>query len=106
MKKDIAALAGVSRPTVDLWLARYVAEGGAELFAAKPSRAGERGRRLAGAGADPHHAAGGDGICRTGRPGLWPTTSPAPPARACRITGWQTYGASTGSNRRSRAPSS
>jgi hypothetical protein len=26
-KTDIAALAGVSRPTVDLWLARYAAEG-------------------------------------------------------------------------------
>ncbi|GIH19650.1 helix-turn-helix domain-containing protein [Rugosimonospora africana] len=26
-KKDIAALAGVSRPTVDLWLGRYAAGG-------------------------------------------------------------------------------
>jgi transposase len=26
-KKDVAALAGVSRPTVDLWLGRYTAEG-------------------------------------------------------------------------------
>ena len=26
-KKDVAALAGVSRPTVDLWLGRYAAEG-------------------------------------------------------------------------------
>jgi transposase len=31
-KKEIAALAGVSRPTVDLWLARYVAEGIAGLL--------------------------------------------------------------------------
>ena len=31
-KKDIAALAGVSRPTVDLWLARYAAEGVAGLL--------------------------------------------------------------------------
>jgi transposase len=31
-KKDIAAWAGVSRPTVDLWLARYVADGIAGLL--------------------------------------------------------------------------
>jgi transposase len=31
-KKDIAALAGVSRPTVDLWLARYGADGIAGLL--------------------------------------------------------------------------
>src|SRR3954451_9754902 len=31
-KKEIAALAGVSRPTVDLWLARYGAEGIAGLL--------------------------------------------------------------------------
>ena len=31
-KKEIAALAGVSRPTVDLWLARYTAEGIAGLL--------------------------------------------------------------------------
>ncbi|GIE07755.1 IS630 family transposase [Paractinoplanes durhamensis] len=36
MKKDIAVLAGVSRPTVDLWLARYAADGAAGLLAAKP----------------------------------------------------------------------
>src|SRR3954447_18849859 len=36
MKKDIAALAGVSRPTVDLWLARYAADGPAGLLAAPP----------------------------------------------------------------------
>jgi transposase len=35
-KKDIAALAGVSRPTVDLWLARYAADGASGLLAAKP----------------------------------------------------------------------
>jgi transposase len=35
-KKDIALLAGVSRPTVDLWLARYAADGAAGLLAAKP----------------------------------------------------------------------
>ena len=29
MKKDIAVLAGVSRPTVDLWLARYGVDGAA-----------------------------------------------------------------------------
>src|SRR5918912_3740207 len=31
-KKDIAALAGVSRPTVDLWLKRYEADGIAGLI--------------------------------------------------------------------------
>lgn len=36
MKRDIAALAGVSRPTVDLWLARYAADGASGLLAAKP----------------------------------------------------------------------
>jgi hypothetical protein len=36
MKKDIAVLAGVSRPTVDLWLARYAADGAAGLLAAQP----------------------------------------------------------------------
>jgi transposase len=53
MKKDIAALAGVSRPTVDLWLARYGAEGPAGLLAARPGGpreqvpAGVRSRVLA-----------------------------------------------------------
>lgn len=36
MKKDIAVLAGVSRPTVDLWLARYSADGAAGLLAQQP----------------------------------------------------------------------
>lgn len=31
-KKDVAALAGVSRPTVDLWLNRYVTQGIAGLL--------------------------------------------------------------------------
>lgn len=31
-KKEIAAVAGVSRPTVDLWLSRYAAEGAAGLL--------------------------------------------------------------------------
>lgn len=35
-KKDIAVLAGVSRPTVDLWLGRYAADGAAGLFAQRP----------------------------------------------------------------------
>jgi transposase len=42
MKKDIAALAGVSRPTVDLWLARYGADGAAGLLAARPGGPGEQ----------------------------------------------------------------
>ncbi|GAA4722176.1 IS630-like element ISBj5 family transposase [Phytohabitans rumicis] len=35
-KKDIAALAGVSRPTVDLWLGRYAADGAAGLLSQQP----------------------------------------------------------------------
>jgi transposase len=40
-KKEIAALAGVSRPTVDLWLARHVAEGIAGLLD-RPRGAGRK----------------------------------------------------------------
>jgi transposase len=36
MKKDIAALAGVARPTVDLWLSRYAADGAAGLLSHQP----------------------------------------------------------------------
>ena len=36
LKKDIAVLAGVSRPTVDLWLARYGADGPSGLLAVQP----------------------------------------------------------------------
>ena len=35
-KKEIAAMAGVSRPTVNLWLSRYEAEGVAGLPADRP----------------------------------------------------------------------
>src|SRR5690242_9130248 len=35
-KTEIAALAGVSRPTVDLWLARYRTEGAAGLLNQRP----------------------------------------------------------------------
>src|SRR5687768_12524358 len=35
-KKDIATLAGVSRPTVDLWLSRYAADGAAGLIGQRP----------------------------------------------------------------------
>ncbi|MDI6099212.1 helix-turn-helix domain-containing protein [Actinoplanes sp. NEAU-A12] len=48
MKKDIAVLAGVSRPTVDLWLRRYAADGAAGLFAAKQVRDVRRGLALGG----------------------------------------------------------
>jgi transposase len=34
-KKEIAAMAGMSRPTVDLWLSRYAAEGVAGLLERK-----------------------------------------------------------------------
>jgi hypothetical protein len=40
-KKEIAALAGVSRPTVDLWLTRYAADGVAGLLD-RPRGAGGR----------------------------------------------------------------
>jgi transposase len=36
MKKDIAVLAGLSRPTVDLWLGRYATEGAAGLLGQRP----------------------------------------------------------------------
>src|SRR3954462_6295717 len=36
LKKDIAALAGVTRPTVDLWLGRYAARGGSGLLSQPP----------------------------------------------------------------------
>jgi transposase len=39
MKKDIAVLAGVSRPTVDLWPARYGVDGAADLLARQPGAA-------------------------------------------------------------------
>ena len=35
-KKDIAVLAGVSRPTVDLWLGRYAVEGASGLLSQQP----------------------------------------------------------------------
>lgn len=35
-KKDIAALAGVTRPTVDLWLGRYAADGASGLLSLQP----------------------------------------------------------------------
>ena len=35
-KKDIAVLAGVSRPTVDLWLGRYAADGASGLLGQQP----------------------------------------------------------------------
>ena len=108
MKKDIAALAGVSRPTVDLWLARYAADGAAGLFAAKPGGPREqvsadvRSRVLA--------------LTRTTPPvetGLshWSTRTMADyvtrtTGTRSRFTGWRTCGASTVSSRRSRALSS
>jgi Winged helix-turn helix len=42
LKKDVAVLAGVSRPTVDLWLGRYAADSAAGLLAVKPG--GPRGQ--------------------------------------------------------------
>lgn len=41
-EKDIAGLAGVSRPTVDLWLGRYAAEGAAGLFGQRPGGSREQ----------------------------------------------------------------
>jgi hypothetical protein len=40
MNKDIAVLAGVSRPAVDLWLARYGVDGAAGLLARQPRHRG------------------------------------------------------------------
>jgi|SRR4051794_15156847 hypothetical protein len=50
LKKNIAQLAGVSRPTVDLWLARYTADGAAGLLAAKPGGPREQCPRMSGRG--------------------------------------------------------
>lgn len=41
-EKDIAGLAGVSPPTVDLWLGRYAAEGAAGLFGQRPGGSREQ----------------------------------------------------------------
>lgn len=64
MKKDVALLAGVSRPTVDAWLARHEAEGAAGLLGHKrgapreqvPARV--RARALALSRAKPPHETG------------------------------------------------
>jgi transposase len=42
MKKDIAVLAGVSRPTVDLWLGRYADEGAVGLLSQPPGGSREQ----------------------------------------------------------------
>lgn len=42
MKKDIAVLAGVSRPTVDLWLGRYADQGAAGLLNQPPGGSREQ----------------------------------------------------------------
>jgi Homeodomain-like domain len=47
LKKDIAVLAGVSPPTVDLWLARYGADGAAGLLAAQSVRLANTGLSIA-----------------------------------------------------------
>ena len=52
LKKEVAALAGVSRPTVDLWLGRYDAEGVAGLL-------------------DRSHAAPREQVPAVIRPGSW-----------------------------------
>jgi hypothetical protein len=50
-KKEIAALAGVSRPTVDLlWLKRYEADGSAVCWIDRPGQGGSRFRRRCGLG--------------------------------------------------------
>src|SRR4051812_42466469 len=42
LKQDVARLAGVSRPTVDAWLARYEREGAAGLLGHKRGAAREQ----------------------------------------------------------------
>ena len=78
-KKEIAALAGVSRPTVDLWLSRYAAEGVAGLL----DRQRGAGREQVPGGSGPgfwrrRRSAPAETGCRTGRAGRWPSSSPAP----------------------------
>src|SRR5947209_20256841 len=97
LKKQIAELAGVSRPTVDLWLDRYEAEGLAGLVdrshAAPPSRFLRRfvpgfWRRLERV----HRLVLG---CRIGRAGRWRLSSSEPKVCMCRTTSWRGCGART-----------
>jgi transposase len=64
LKQDVAALAGVSRPTVDAWLGRYESEGAAGLLGHKRGAGREqvpgrvRARALALSRAKPPHETG------------------------------------------------
>ncbi len=70
-KKEIATMAGVSRPTVDLWLARYAAEGVAVCWSASGAPDGSRLRRASVPGFSQQPAARRRMGCRTGRLGRW-----------------------------------
>src|ERR1700738_1975020 len=65
-KKEIAGLAGVSRPTVDLWLGRYRARGVAGVVGG-PRGAASGGGPGAGPGVDPGPDSGGLPHQPTGR---------------------------------------
>ncbi len=71
MKKEIAAMAGVSRPAVNLWLARYADEGIVGLLERKRGAGREQVPGLIRARIwqlpKAHRRMG----CRTGRLGRW-----------------------------------
>jgi hypothetical protein len=106
-KKDIAELAGVSRPTVDLW----------ERFRTRRDRRAARppswGRARAGPdvgqgsdpGRNPEQAHRRNPACRSGRLGRWLPTSSAPKAWPSRITTWRRCGGTTGCARTGRVRS-
>src|SRR3954452_15796443 len=74
LKKEVDALGGVSRPTVDLWLGRYDTEGVAGLLDRSRAAPREqvpaviRARILALSRTSPPPPR----VCRTGRAGRWP----------------------------------
>ncbi|MFI9450800.1 helix-turn-helix domain-containing protein [Amycolatopsis sp. NPDC052450] len=72
-KKDVAMLAGVSRPTVDLWLDRYIAEGIAGP--ARPAASRSQPRSGPGARRRAVPARRSRRGCRTGRAGRWSRSS-------------------------------
>jgi hypothetical protein len=97
LKKQIAELAGVSRPTVDLWLDRYEAEGLAGLI--DRSHAAPREQvpapvraRILAATRTSHRLVLG---CRIGRAGRWRLSSSEPKVCTCRTTSWRSCGART-----------
>ncbi|WP_197672123.1 helix-turn-helix domain-containing protein [Alloactinosynnema sp. L-07] len=93
-KVEISELAGVSRPTVDLWLDRFAAEGVAGLLD-RPRGAG-REQVPASIRARVGSARRWRRGCRTGRAGRWRRSSPEPSRSRCRTTMCRNCGGTTG----------